>query len=400
MNILFYVWTNTMAQDVIDSLTAYGHNVIFFADPLSDDDYDNDPVLSQKLNKILDSQSFDVVFTFNYIPLISNITCRRNIRYISWVYDCPHNTLYSKSIHNPNNRIYIFDRVLYHEISQFENQNVVYCPLAVATERLDKQLGFLSLSEDMLCSNNQPIQYVHDVSFLGSLYGHIMYDKVKYLPDYEKGFIDGIMKSQEMLYGINLANEIIDDRFADELCKYISFSFGDTYYDLKLSIIRAMVNMKISQVERKKLLIKVANQYPLDYYGSNSTDIPNCKAMGYAEYYNEMPKVFRHSKINLNITIRSITSGIPLRALDIMGAGGFLLSNYQPELAEYFENGVDCVMFDSPDNMMELIDYYLKNEKERASIAYNGYCKAKKLFDYNNILPQIISGNTSVSLFS
>lgn len=398
MNILFYVWTNTMAQDVIDSLTSYGHNLIFFTETLND--YDNDSAFEQKLNAILDAQNFDAVFTLDYFPIISKITFNRNIRYISWVYDCPHNTLYSKSIHNSNNRIYIFDRALFFEIQMLEKNNIIYCPLAVATERLDKQLGNLSLLNDVICSNNQPVQYSNDICFLGSLYSDIMFDKVKYLPDHEKGFIDGIMKSQEMLYGINLANEIIDEKFANELCKYISFDFGANYYDTKLSIIRDMINMKISQTERKKLLTKVASQYPLAYYGSNSTDIPNCKAMGYAEYYNEMPKVFRHSKINLNITIRSITSGIPLRALDIMGAGGFLLSNYQPELAEYFENGVDCVMFDSPDSMMELIDYYLNNEKERASIAYNGYCKVKKLFDYNNILPQIISGSTSVSLFS
>ena len=45
-----------------------------------------------------------------------------------------------------------------------------------------------------------------------------------------------------------------------------------------------------------------------------------------------MPYVFRNSRINLNITLRSIKSGIPLRCMDIYGAGGFLLSNYQTDL--------------------------------------------------------------------
>ena len=35
-----------------------------------------------------------------------------------------------------------------------------------------------------------------------------------------------------------------------------------------------------------------------------------------------MPEVFRKSKINLNITLRSIISGISLRVYDILGAGG------------------------------------------------------------------------------
>ena len=57
-----------------------------------------------------------------------------------------------------------------------------------------------------------------------------------------------------------------------------------------------------------------------------------------------MPLIFRESKINLNITLRSITSGMPLRALDIMGAGGFLLSNYQQELAENYIDGEELVL--------------------------------------------------------
>ena len=105
---------------------------------------------------------------------------------------------------------------------------------------------------------------------------------------------------------------------------------------------------------------------------------------------NGMPRVFRESKINLNITLRSITSGIPLRALDIMGAGGFLMSNYQPELAEYFINGQDMVMFDSPEDMQWKIRYYLQRDEERQQIANNGLEKVKKEFSYDIQLAKIM----------
>ena len=52
-----------------------------------------------------------------------------------------------------------------------------------------------------------------------------------------------------------------------------------------------------------------------------------------------MPLVFQNSKINLNITLRSIKNGIPLRAIDIMGAGGFLLTNYQNDFGLHFTDG-------------------------------------------------------------
>lgn len=103
-----------------------------------------------------------------------------------------------------------------------------------------------------------------------------------------------------------------------------------------------------------------------------------------------MPYVFRHSRINLNITLRSITSGIPLRAMDIMGAGGFLMSNYQPELAEYFVDGQELVLFDSAQDMQWKLDYYLKHEEERRQIAKCGYEKVKRNFSYDILLKKIV----------
>lgn len=63
------------------------------------------------------------------------------------------------------------------------------------------------------------------------------------------------------------------------------------------------------------------------------------------DYYTVMNKIFYLSKINLNITLPSIESGIPQRVLDIMGSGGFVLTNYQPEIEEVFEIGKDIEVF-------------------------------------------------------
>ena len=56
--------------------------------------------------------------------------------------------------------------------------------------------------------------------------------------------------------------------------------------------------------------------------------LQNVNYMGSCDYYGQMTKVFKASSINLNITLKISQSGIPLRVMDILGAGGFLLSNY------------------------------------------------------------------------
>ena len=123
--------------------------------------------------------------------------------------------------------------------------------------------------------------------------------------------------------------------------------------------------------------------------------LPHVKNRGIADSERVMPKIFKCSKIHLNITLRSIKSGVPQRALDIMGCGGFLMANYQPELAEYFIPGEDLVLYDSVDDLIQKIDYYLSHEEERLQIAKNGYEKVKRYHTYDTRLTEIL--NTVIS---
>ena len=108
------------------------------------------------------------------------------------------------------------------------------------------------------------------------------------------------------------------------------------------------------------------------------TELQNVAFKGYVNYLTEMPDVFHRSRINLNITLRSIQTGIPLRCLDIMGAGGFLMSNYQPELAQLFENGREMAMYESKEDLLDKVNYCLTHEEERKEIAYLGREKGSK----------------------
>jgi hypothetical protein len=108
-----------------------------------------------------------------------------------------------------------------------------------------------------------------------------------------------------------------------------------------------------------------------------------------------MPLVFAGSRINLNISLRSIHSGIPLRVLDIMACGGFVISNWQPEIAEYFEEGKEIVTFRSLEECMEKIAYYLEHEEERKEIAAAGFRKVKERFSYREGLSRVFSCDDS-----
>ena len=96
--------------------------------------------------------------------------------------------------------------------------------------------------------------------------------------------------------------------------------------------------------------------------------------------------MFRYSCINLNTTVRYIHSGIPLRALDIMACGGFLFSNYQPELTEYFEDGVSIAIYSGIEELNDKAGWYLDHKEARESIAQRGYDIVCKYFNYKTAL--------------
>ena len=151
-----------------------------------------------------------------------------------------------------------------------------------------------------------------------------------------------------------------------------------------------VIARKIANLERTALLKAVSEHFNTKLYTPNPTpELPQIHNMGSVDYQHQMPYVFKNSAINLNISLRSIRSGIPLRCFDIMGCGGFLLSNYQGDFYEHFVPGEDLVLFESQEDFLNKCDYYLKHDNERRQIAANGYGKVKEFHTYEVRLKEI-----------
>jgi spore maturation protein CgeB len=254
-------------------------------------------------------------------------------------------------------------------------------PLAANIKRLNTLFN-----NSTKCSNS------YDVTFLGRLYDDEtnFYNQISYLPPYYKGFFEGIINTQMNLYGIDLSSYLITDKVIEDIATYIKF---DTYDELFLTdrdFIIEMIQKKITEKERIETLQLISEKYELTHFApTRSNQLPRAHYGGYVDYVSEMPLVFNNSKININISLRSILSGVPLRCIDIMAAGGFLISNYQQELSELFEPDKDLVIYESRADLMNKIEYYLSHDDERESIARNGQAKVAQNFDYMCIVPRI-----------
>ena len=73
-----------------------------------------------------------------------------------------------------------------------------------------------------------------------------------------------------------------------------------------------------------------------------------------------------------------------------MAVGGFCLTNYQPELEEYFEIGKDLEVYHNLEELEEKVEYYLSHEEERLRIAINGYKKVREKHSYEKRVTPVL----------
>ncbi len=391
MNILFFEYNNFGKKDIIDGFQSCGHNItcvsgtdIYIRKAESIKDYFNTAIEDT-------SSSYDLVFTFNYSPAVSILCNERGIPYISIIYDCPQVLLYSYTVINPCNYIFIFDSIQYLRLKNEGINTVYYMPLAVNTERLD--------SMDKLITSDIRAIFSSEVSFIGSMYNeeHNLYDNLSGCSSFTKGYLDAIMDAQLKVYGDYFIENMLRGPVLEDMIKVSGYHPSPDGVETSQYIFaNYFIARKLAQTERKQLLSLISAYHDTTLYTHNPTpELPNVRNMGAVDYYDNMPYIFKCCNVNLNITLRSIQSGIPLRAMDIMGSGGFLLTNYQSDFIQHFTPGEDFVYYDSQDNALQLCDYYLSHDKERCQIAANGYGKIKESHTYpkriNEILNIVIS---------
>ena len=109
MNILIYRYGSICEPDIIKGFETLGNSV----KEITAEIYNKNLAPAdgiQILKNELFAHNYDFVFSINFFPFISEVCNIFQIRYICWTVDCPVMELYSNSIRNPWNRIFMFDK--------------------------------------------------------------------------------------------------------------------------------------------------------------------------------------------------------------------------------------------------------------------------------------------------
>ena len=214
----------------------------------------------------------------------------------------------------------------------------------------------------------------------------------KKLPEYMQGYVEGIIEAQVQVHGYNFIADSITDEWAEQFRKYTGYEIMPDYIDdPRMLIADQFIGYKCTQKDRIKTLNAICERFKMDLYTTEDKNlVPKANFRGIADSRTMMPKIFQCSKIKLNMTAKTIRTGLAQRIFDVMAVGGFLISNYQAEIPEYFVPGEDIVLYESIPDLLDKIAYYLSHEEERLLIARNGQEKVRKFHSYKTKLEQLL----------
>ena len=363
MKILLYRWNAYNYKDVEDEFRRMGYGTTSFSYHLTN--YDKNDDFQEMLDGKLSADHFDLVFTINFFPVVAEVCHAKKIPYVSWSCDSPLISMHHESVFFPENYIFDFDLSSCRLFEGMGVEHIWHLPLAVNVSRIDRLLaGAADLSS-----------YENEIAFVGNLYERNSYDRLeKNLPEYLRGYFAATMEIQSNTYGGNVLEEALTPEILERLSAYFTLEKSEkSFSDLGVIFSTTVLGYKVARMQRFAALLELSKKHPVSLYTESPADeLPGVFFRGGVDYWEELPKVFYGSRINLNLTIPNIKSGIPLRVWDVLGAGGFLLTNYQAESAMYFTEGRDLVSFYDREDMKEKADYYLRHEKERKQIAAHG----------------------------
>ncbi len=370
--ILFIQWASFGNKAMKQAFEKNGYGVEMYGLDTKTIDTRLDMTYTEALVKHLMTKPYFCVFSFNYYPIVAMACKACKVPYVSWTYDSPFIQLYSPTLEYDTNFAFVFDSATCRELAD-KGLQTYYLPMAVPMD------CYKSILQDKVKGR----RYAGDISFVGALYNEAhnnMFRHLEKLEPYEKGYIDALLNAQKNIYGINFIENVLKEN--SEIFEKIQkvcpvFARGDGLESAEWTLANYFLSRKVTAMERMEIMQLLGEYYSVNLYTTESTDIKGVRNLGVADYNTVAPHVFANSKINLNISLRSIHTGIPLRAFDIMGCGGFMITNFQEDFLQHFEPDEDVVFYSSYEELLDKVEYYLNHAEERNRIARNAQQKVE-----------------------
>lgn len=372
MNILYLKNTRGYHIDLLEVLIKRGHTLLIEEIP------DKDEILLQQLaeNKDyslmpkLESNNWDIVFSLDYYPCISMICKSMNKYYVSWNLEPPFSNLYSSSVANPTNLIFTADKWLAQSFNLGGIEHIFYLPEGVNLDRCNRVKANQTNHESKM-----------DCSFIGDMQNHSWQSlfQTQHLLDATLGYLDGLLASQNFVYGRDFYTNTLPAYLYKDLLENSKIRMrSDSVQNVQEYFADQVFYPKTTAVDRIIAVKALTQATSVNLYTDDMDfEYENVINHGVLPYEKRLEAI-ENSHINVSITPRGFKDGIYGHALQIMGMGGFLITDYRPALEEEFVPGEDFIIYDDMLHLAGSAIRYLNHIDERVKMTESALAKIKE----------------------
>ncbi|MBP3459371.1 MAG: glycosyltransferase [Lachnospiraceae bacterium] len=372
MKLLIYRWNAWNQKDIEESLCYLGHKLSYIAVAPQNPEEDN--TFIELLIKQIHRQQPELLFSINYFPVLAEACHQTEIPYVCWNCDGSLLAMYHESVFYDTNHIFTFDRECVTRFRKMGVSRIWHLPLGVNARRLDQLFSNSPIhSQNPICTDN------YNISFIGNLYTKNSFDDIAdKLPPYLAGYLDGALSAQQAVSGGNMLEQLLTPQICQQLEEITQYHRSErSFADIRQLFSSTVLGFKSANLQRCQILNALSKagrtwspQAQVHLFTMDSIqELPLVQQHPSVDYFQEMPFIFRHSSINLNSTVPTIQTGIPLRVWDVLGCGGFLLSDYQAELGDYFQSEKHLSVFEDTEELLDKAAFYLAHDEIRQNIA-------------------------------
>ncbi len=364
MNILFLHTTEATDAEYLEALKQTGAGVTEFNSPALESS-DGETYVKELLSTI-ESSNAELVFSLGYFPLVS-VACKAMGRiYAARLVHayCPE--LFSYTLLNDCNRVFIPDRSGYRQFASSGFTTVFWLPLSVP-----KSFVADHVTEDD-SKDGPDVCMLQDIKSRDAFPDNPLANGSP-LMDASKGYLEGCIACRHQLRGLPSMTKHLPSYVKDELLKLMppviapdSVETVESYFDNRFfnPLVTASAREFSLRLLSTSKNVKKAELYS-DYSINSFEGLTIFPGMPRGEEFNNKA---RQSKINLYVPHENWASGIPQREFDIMAAGGFVLTPFMADALALFEECLPEMYFDRKD-LFDKAEHYLKNPGERVERA-------------------------------
>lgn len=385
MRILFFEWGISNEEVIVNTLRDMGHFVrVQQLDSSSNAESEEELLgIVQAVNEF----HAESLFTVDYFPNMAQAAKQAGIFYYSWLFHLPQWNLYSYQAQLPNNRIFVFDKTVLKDLRQHNINTAQYISLPA-----DKQI----LENAMRGAATKRYKFQSDVSYVGPFFSDPSNPETRFTStakdDERFSRLVELIKEKRFNYGKEILYRGVEEDIITFLQQETEGKKQNFFFAKRDDIIiQSVLAHKITVEERKLGCRMLARKFDFRLYSpSNTQRYPELNNYGAIDPIKDAPLVYNQSKVNVYFTPRYIQSGIPQQVLDIIACQGFVITNYQEELADEFEPDKEIVMYHSLEELIEKTDFYLKHEQQRVAILRAGYEKVITEYNYAKKLRKML----------